>query len=770
MELIDVYENIENPLNDPLVISKIVEAYSRGGDFLKELTKSTRKEQGKINQEYKDKLYALLFNTWKNTLVKMNRATFIEGRRKGYFDNEIARLRILLKDFPDANSYQDTLNFFTVEYEEQKDKNIIEKYRFDRVGSTSGWTQICSKYITLKQTDNIAQEHSLFINASLNEMHEFIYLFIVKCISKNLPYYLKFDEGGLREDSIVIYTSTNKIIEYLNVLMELKNENPNLILRLNTPPALSGKIGPWIGYGKEPQQIENDIKQSFFSIRAKSFEKIIEKATIKSIIDNLDLELTNNQGQKTKVGSIIAYRLAGKVTEELKTKYEQEEMKQRGIALEQGKTYNPQIVPETLGYSKEDMQNEKTKVKLGQIIEKNIGKLLIEFYNGSNEKQYIALKNGKRIEFQTDYLRLVIIDSSYSMMQIDKKYQTRIKEEAEKELKKYKIDSSKICFDTTVTTLFKKKVKKQELINKEELPKTKPIMPVKKEINSTVSVLNRTKKIKEEQKSSVEQKNITIETLPKVPQVVEKSLDGKVVQKNNRNPLKVPTNENLRSIGPKELEILIQNEVKEQTMPLPNGNNVTINEYLENAVFNHLPQNGIILINGEKPKPVRKFIKEYILGECKEKYNGDFPRYLAERLRSNLGVISFVKDNTTYDIAPERITEFIDSKEINKLVKLPNGSFVTAKDYIQVLYAPHIPQNGLVTLTNGTKVTVKNYITNILLKEGQTKYNGDIGRILFYTTRQNQGTINLDPVCIKQSFIAYQRQIDLLNQNGTNAK
>ena len=59
-------------------------------------------------------------------------------------------------------------------------------------------------------------------------------------------------------------------------------------------------------------------------------------------------------------------------------------------------------------------------------------------------------------------------------------------------------------------------------------------------------------------------------------------------------------------------------------------------------------------------------------------------------------------------------------------MKLPNGVEISAQQYIQETYAPHIPANGRVILSNGAEVPAKQYIEEVLLWEGQSKYNGDI--------------------------------------------
>lgn len=86
------------------------------------------------------------------------------------------------------------------------------------------------------------------------------------------------------------------------------------------------------------------------------------------------------------------------------------------------------------------------------------------------------------------------------------------------------------------------------------------------------------------------------------------------------------------------------------------------------------------------------------------------------------------------------IIEKINPTLINKMVKLPNGTEIPARQYIQEVVTPHIPSNGKFTLKNGREISAKQYIEEFVMFEGQEKFNGDIIALLEETTKTDDGS------------------------------
>ena len=78
MRLMELYENIDNPISSPEVIKKLIELYATcNGNFYSRLTKSTIKAHTR-GEHYKadaDIFYSMLFNKHINFIIPRNSAS-----------------------------------------------------------------------------------------------------------------------------------------------------------------------------------------------------------------------------------------------------------------------------------------------------------------------------------------------------------------------------------------------------------------------------------------------------------------------------------------------------------------------------------------------------------------------------------------------------------------------------------------------------------------------------------------------------------------------
>ena len=63
-------------------------------------------------------------------------------------------------------------------------------------------------------------------------------------------------------------------------------------------------------------------------------------------------------------------------------------------------------------------------------------------------------------------------------------------------------------------------------------------------------------------------------------------------------------------------------------------------------------------------------------------------------------------------------------------VVLPNGNQITARQYIQEIVVPHIPESGTFKLKNGVEISARQFIEEYVMFDGQTKYKGDIEALI----------------------------------------
>jgi len=99
--------------------------------------------------------------------------------------------------------------------------------------------------------------HRLYIAINYDQLVNFSRDFILKLEEKNLPYNFKIKNclqsgKAIENDTIVIYADTEEqLTEYVNILNEIIERNPQYSESIHTPSAHLGSIGDKIGYGRE---------------------------------------------------------------------------------------------------------------------------------------------------------------------------------------------------------------------------------------------------------------------------------------------------------------------------------------------------------------------------------------------------------------------------------------------------------------------------------------------------------------------------------------
>jgi len=725
MELMELYNQIHNPIDDISVIEKLINAYannSKGfGGYYGQLTKTVQKEhnKGQYYREDADRFYAMLFNKWKNSIVAMTRDEFVELYKQGSYGQDFIKMRNYLKNIPDVSTMKEADEIFYGSKGDKELEDALEKYSWKSFGGGSGWIHVCSRYLTAKKDQYPNVEHRLYLDTESLDTYKMTTYLVEKCDEHNLPYYFKFDQYADRDDTIVIYSSTENLTKYVEILQEIKREHPELVSRAKEPPVLTGKIDGWIGYGSEPAKTPDGQRHSFNEIRAKVLENSIGKVTKQWIMNHRNQQITY-QGQKMLFQEYIAMKSTEKMIADLERRYLSYEENDKKVAQRNGIRYNPTTVNDRLGYTLQDVRSPQFKQNIYRVLRDKMISSLPQVCNGSYKDMdaiNMNVRNGKQITFSGYDLEIIIQQLSVNISKNDPNFISSVQAEIKNNAKQYGIDSEKFCFDTKA--------------------------------RETMRTMTAQRKAQKQQQAR------QVETKIKQPQN-DKAVSTKSIDMNSLNVQTLPE--------------IINPALMKRKMKLPNGAEISARQYIQEIVCPQLPKNGIVILDNGAVLPVKQFIEEGVMFECQEKYNGDFPRYMAERTRNNLGVISIENGDEKYEINPVEITEFINPALLEKKVKLPNGVEISARQYIQEVYAPHIPANGRVTLSNGVDISVKQYIEEELLWKDLEKYNGDISQILYNATRNNTGTINADPQQLQQTLIEMRNQTDSLNNQHSNSQ
>lgn len=289
-------QRITNPLDDINTIKALIETFDNKNFYYSRIityNKHLKNEETDMStQEAYDnsmnKFSLFIFNKMKNNIVSTKNSLYMATTKD---KEKFTMLQNFLKQIPDISTPQELYNI----------KKQLAKIHPDLVslldqllGNRMEYWEVISSYIINQDWCKITPEHRLYINADYTNIFDIMTLFIKKCDQYNIPYYFKYDPLALRDDNIVIYSSSLYLDKYVAILEEVKNE-----LQLNNlekPPVLSGVIDGWIGYGSEPL----DEESSFNTKRAKIIHAAIQKCTNDWISTHPNTTLYYN-GQKIDI-------------------------------------------------------------------------------------------------------------------------------------------------------------------------------------------------------------------------------------------------------------------------------------------------------------------------------------------------------------------------------------------------------------------------------------------------------------------------------------
>ena len=280
-----LYENIQNPLTDE-VINYFLNVYLNKGNLYEAAIKANSKN--KINEGFysvsnRDKLYTNLFNLWKKSILGLSKEEIKRMVDYNIVGNDFFKLKDLIENGISINSRDEYFRLV------QKEK-LLEKYGWHNFGYGE-WIHINSYDLTYGISEKFETEHRLYLNPSPTDTDYIVNNFIYECAKMNIPFYLKYDSYGDRDDTIVIYSNTQNLENYISILNDILKKHPDIKERLSKPPVLSGKINEVIGYGSQ----ESNARTSFNKKRTDIIQRSIEEAlfsVLKKDLRNLsDLDL-----------------------------------------------------------------------------------------------------------------------------------------------------------------------------------------------------------------------------------------------------------------------------------------------------------------------------------------------------------------------------------------------------------------------------------------------------------------------------------------------
>lgn len=267
-----LYRRIDNPLNNKRFVKDVLYEYIFNDSLFNALFVNKKKRNNQ-SITFHDILFKSNYDDWKKKIDKLYESLTDD-------DSKAEDIRIL-HEFLNNYHVKNFKDVSLVLSEGNKSlKELFNKYCPISFGS-DGFT-------TINSFGEKKFDYGLCISCDSSKLHLIVYKFYEKCKNNNLNYCIKFNESGLRKDSIIIKCNYDDLAKYINILEEVINEN-DLNSDLNDLPLCIGEISNKIGYVSG--------KDDFFTRRTKHIEKCVEQETINWMNSYLDKNIETSTGR-----------------------------------------------------------------------------------------------------------------------------------------------------------------------------------------------------------------------------------------------------------------------------------------------------------------------------------------------------------------------------------------------------------------------------------------------------------------------------------------
>lgn len=322
MKLGSLFEKVENPLEHAGIYEKFISFY-RNTDYywqFKEKVMSVVSEEnngsniGPKSIDCYNMLNINVFNDWKKSVLMPVTDSFFE-KKKGVTKRGYDKLQKVLSTIKDAEVIDD-VNDAIVTIRRIRDEVLEKTYESCYYFSLDDQYRCYnSALINVHQEEVMKCEHALIFNVTSKEnIFKFCYYFLEKCREKGLIYNFRYKEDACCDDNIIIYSSTEKLKDYLLVIAEIKKEHSDFDSYFFEPSILVGKINDIVGYGSV-----SDDNLSYVNLRLDFIYKVIDSSIRDWIRHNLDLEVNIDDCNLT-VKEVLSKEIIGVLID--KTKYE----------------------------------------------------------------------------------------------------------------------------------------------------------------------------------------------------------------------------------------------------------------------------------------------------------------------------------------------------------------------------------------------------------------------------------------------------------------
>ena len=147
----------------------------------------------------------------------------------------------------------------------------------------------------------------LYLNTTPENSCKIGELLLKESYKKHLRVYFKFDTSGFRNDTMLLYTSYERVNDFIQILEEIKNKYPQLFVGAEKAGLLTARVNDFLAYGEEPEYKHS----SFNSERCDAIDNFVDSQLSKArmSIKNYNGVIQTSKGEKLELRDYIIYRL-----------------------------------------------------------------------------------------------------------------------------------------------------------------------------------------------------------------------------------------------------------------------------------------------------------------------------------------------------------------------------------------------------------------------------------------------------------------------------
>lgn len=411
MELL--YSKIQNPLEDESAMYKVFLSYSKstnGRHFYNELLNIRRGTEINNEKEF-NKFYVFMYLNWRDRMIHYGKEKFVSIFPNGNFTDLISYLKFT--PIPVSKEQVDEImrgKYVSSKGNDYFNYRMINCNRWDRESKNSKWYSCVSADVFSYKYKFMDREHILFVNVSENQTYNFAKMFVDMCDEEKLPYDFKFILAGSRDDGFQIYTDSEHLVDFINIVEAIKEKYPSLIDKNKDMPLLTGKFSDGLSYGTYDKQEKDLPYQDYFQLRSNIIALSINSATVDYIRKNKNRNLEYH-GMKMPLYEYLALKAKDKYIENLKTKY-----------IKLAATTSDEEASTSLGYTLEKLSSITYTANVYSIMMRLLDKNLDIIKRSNGEFK------GDNIE-SPKYLCEILKELSIYLYQMDHNYRQAFKDD-----------------------------------------------------------------------------------------------------------------------------------------------------------------------------------------------------------------------------------------------------------------------------------------------------------------------------------------------------